>query len=421
MSTNKDWCTESFERDGFVLAQAVVGDTVIADLIETVERIRRDSNVSACAAGLRQLMKRSRNVRRLAKSEALMNIAHKILGADAKPVKAILFDKTPASNWYVTWHQDLTIAVNQKIDSPGFGPWSVKDDTPHVQPPAAVLENIIALRVHLDSCAEENGAIRFIPGSHKVGKLGPSEIAEWRKNTPAVSCSAQRGDVIVMRPLILHSSPQALNPDHRRVLHIEYTVASLPSGMHWAEASGLDTVELVMAIEEEFGLEIPDVAAEKMVTVGDTFDFLRMRLSSTPPAECLSQKIFYKLRRGLIENFKVKRHSITPDTKLVDVLSLEDIEDGWPYLQFFTDMKTPEYKKANQLLILLGFKRPVHMLTMRELVSALIAMNHTHFVIAHASDEEIWQRLVKVVVSQLSVNPAEVTYSASYSQDLGAC
>ncbi|MBX9724393.1 MAG: phytanoyl-CoA dioxygenase family protein [Candidatus Obscuribacterales bacterium] len=421
MSSINDCCIENFERDGFVLAEAVVGDVVIADLVETVERIRRDSNISACAAGLRQLMKRSRNVRRLARSEALTNIVHKILGADAKPVKAILFDKTPASNWYVTWHQDLTIAVNQQIDCPGFGPWSVKDDTPHVQPPTSVLENIIALRVHLDSCEEENGAIRFIPGSHKVGKLEPSDIAEWRKNTPAVSCSAQRGDVIVMRPLILHSSPQAVNPEHRRVLHIEYTVATLPSGMHWAEASGLDTVELVMAIEEEFGLEIPDVAAEKMVTVGDTYDYLRMRLASAPPAECLSQKIFYKLRRGLIDNFKVKRHSISPDTKLVDVLSIEDIEGGWPYLQFFTDMKTPDYKKANHLLILLGFKRPVHMLTMRELVAALIEMNHSSFVIAHATDEEIWRRLVDVVVRQLSVSRDEVTYSASYTSDLGAC
>jgi acyl carrier protein len=39
-------------------------------------------------------------------------------------------------------------------------------------------------------------------------------------------------------------------------------------------ADSLDTVELVMAFEEEFGCEIPDVAAEKILTVKDAVDFL---------------------------------------------------------------------------------------------------------------------------------------------------
>ena len=39
-------------------------------------------------------------------------------------------------------------------------------------------------------------------------------------------------------------------------------------------ADSLDTVELVMAFEEEFGVEIPDDAAETIVTVGDAVKFL---------------------------------------------------------------------------------------------------------------------------------------------------
>ncbi len=39
-------------------------------------------------------------------------------------------------------------------------------------------------------------------------------------------------------------------------------------------ADSLDTVELVMAFEEEFGIEIPDDAAEKIVTVGDAVTFI---------------------------------------------------------------------------------------------------------------------------------------------------
>ncbi|HAX92020.1 MAG TPA: acyl carrier protein [Rhodospirillaceae bacterium] len=42
-------------------------------------------------------------------------------------------------------------------------------------------------------------------------------------------------------------------------------------------ADSLDTVELVMAFEEEFGVEIPDDAAEKIVTVKDAVDFINSK------------------------------------------------------------------------------------------------------------------------------------------------
>ena len=45
-------------------------------------------------------------------------------------------------------------------------------------------------------------------------------------------------------------------------------------------ADSLDTVELVMAFEEEFGVEIPDEAAEKIATVKDANEFLKQNLSS---------------------------------------------------------------------------------------------------------------------------------------------
>jgi acyl carrier protein len=40
-------------------------------------------------------------------------------------------------------------------------------------------------------------------------------------------------------------------------------------------ADSLDTVELVMAFEEEFGIEIPDEAAEKILTVKDAVDYIK--------------------------------------------------------------------------------------------------------------------------------------------------
>ena len=45
-------------------------------------------------------------------------------------------------------------------------------------------------------------------------------------------------------------------------------------------ADSLDTVELVMALEEGFGIEIPDEDAEKIATVSELYDYIRQHISS---------------------------------------------------------------------------------------------------------------------------------------------
>ncbi len=45
-------------------------------------------------------------------------------------------------------------------------------------------------------------------------------------------------------------------------------------------ADSLDTVELVMALEDEFGMEIPDEEAEKIATVGDAIKYIEEKLGS---------------------------------------------------------------------------------------------------------------------------------------------
>lgn len=220
---------DKFETNGFELLQSAVSGEELNRLLDAL------SEHEMSGPGLRHLLTRNETVRRFASSHALLKIARKHLGEDANPVKAILFDKNAESNWYVTWHQDLTIAVQKKIEQPGFGPWSVKDGVQHVQPPAAVLENMIAIRIHLDPCSADNGAISFIPGSHKSGKLEAAQIIAWREEREAVSCPAERGDVIIMRPLILHSSGKATKPEHRRVLHLEYAGGPLPGGLEWRD------------------------------------------------------------------------------------------------------------------------------------------------------------------------------------------
>lgn len=223
---------DNFQSDGFTRLRSIVDNHTTTSLIISIGELPKATS----APGIRHLLQRCEPVRRLAKDPTIMSIAAKYLGPQAKPVNAILFDKTTTANWYVTWHQDLTIGVKERIDVPGFGPWSIKGGVNHVQPPAFILENMLSIRIHLDNCANDNGALQFIPGSHNYGKLCSSDIMLWREKHIAISCPANRGDIIVMRPLILHYSAKASAPHHRRVLHIEYTAMDLPGGLIWSEA-----------------------------------------------------------------------------------------------------------------------------------------------------------------------------------------
>jgi ectoine hydroxylase-related dioxygenase (phytanoyl-CoA dioxygenase family) len=168
-------------------------------------------------------------------SEAIALIAP-VLGKGAFPVRGILFDKLPGANWKVAWHQDLSIAVKEKHDIAAYGPWSVKESVPHVQPPASVLENMLTLRLYLDDCFEDNGPVRVLPGSHAHGILSTAEIQRFRSELPEVSTTTPAGGVLLMRPLLLHASSPATNPNHRRVVHIEYAAAPLSLPLQWHAA-----------------------------------------------------------------------------------------------------------------------------------------------------------------------------------------
>ena len=212
---------------------------------EGIERLRAASDLAVqhplalsrrgSAYGLRNLLQIMPAARELAWSVTILERVRWILGPEAKPVKGILFDKTEQANWAVPWHQDITIAVRERLSIPGYTAWSEKDGVPHVQPPAEVMQQILAIRVHLDDCPPENGALKIIPGSHAHGRLNDSDVECWRATVPTVTCAAQAGDILFLRPLLLHSSAAATPPKRRRVLHVEYASVQLPGGLAWSE------------------------------------------------------------------------------------------------------------------------------------------------------------------------------------------
>lgn len=229
----------NFEENGFELVERVLDAGEVAGLLAAVERLggrRVGTGGREGAYGLRGLLGLCPEVGKVADSERLRALVRSYLGREGRVVRALFFDKIPEANWGVPWHQDLTIAVTERIEVAGFGPWSVKNGVVHVQAPVEVLARMVALRIHLDDCAADNGPLRVMPGSHRLGRLGAAEIGKLRDGGGEFACVARAGDVLAMRPLLLHASSPARRAGHRRVLHLEYGAGELPGGLRWSES-----------------------------------------------------------------------------------------------------------------------------------------------------------------------------------------
>jgi ectoine hydroxylase-related dioxygenase (phytanoyl-CoA dioxygenase family) len=218
----------AFDRDGYTIVPKALSPARVDEVLRALPTsLERDGR-----GGLRNLFDVSA-IAEVARDSAIRDIARGILGRGCFAVRALLFDKTPSANWKVAWHQDLTIAVADRREIPGFGPWSAKAGVVHVQPPTAILEQMVAIRVHLDVCREDNGPLRVLPGSHRTGKLAAADVDAWRARNKAVTCLVPPGGLLVMRPPLLHASSPAAVPAHRRVLHFEFAIGELPDGVAW--------------------------------------------------------------------------------------------------------------------------------------------------------------------------------------------
>jgi len=223
---------DQFERNGFEILTGVLAADECDGLIEAISAFVDPQLQNS--AGLRNLFRNCPQVEQVARCEQVAGLVRRRLRRDVFPARVLFFDKTEAANWSVPWHQDLLIAVAGRIETPGFGPWSMKAGVAHVQPPCEILARMATVRLHLDDCDKDNGALKVCPGSHAQGILSDTEITRC-KNRGVVVCDVSKGGALLMRPLLLHASSSATRPRHRRVLHIEYASEDLPGGLRWFE------------------------------------------------------------------------------------------------------------------------------------------------------------------------------------------
>jgi ectoine hydroxylase-related dioxygenase (phytanoyl-CoA dioxygenase family) len=227
------------ERLGFTVLEGAIDEENLTHLTAAVSALQASTFANrrnGAIYGVRNLLNLSPPIREFSQSTAVAKIAKSFLGEKAKVVRAIYFDKNPNANWKVPWHQDLTIAVREKREAAGFSAWTMKAGIQHVQPPVEILQRMLTLRFHLDDADESNGALRVIPGSHRGGRLSVEEIKNLRRANKALICRVKKGDCLIMRPLLLHSSSAAAEPKNRRVIHFELAAENLPNNLQWYDS-----------------------------------------------------------------------------------------------------------------------------------------------------------------------------------------
>jgi len=165
---------------GYVLVPSCLDAPTLSELGDLLD---------AGHAGVRNLLDVPA-IRRLASSSAVRSLMEPVLGSNCFAVRGILFNKGDGANWKVAWHQDCVIAVAQRKEVPGWGPWSIKADVYHVRPNSELMSRMLAVRLHLDDCGNENGPLRVVPGSHGQGFLSGTQIQDWPKDN-AITCTAR--------------------------------------------------------------------------------------------------------------------------------------------------------------------------------------------------------------------------------------
>jgi ectoine hydroxylase-related dioxygenase (phytanoyl-CoA dioxygenase family) len=223
-------------ENGFGIINTVFSNEEVDKIIQVLENMDTSKETfrkSEDLFAIRQFLKEVPEIKDLIFNDNIKKVIREVFGEKYVAVKSIYFDKPEKSNWYVAYHQDLTISVDKKVNLPDFGPWTTKQNQFAVQPPLDILENIYTIRIHLDDTDEHNGALKVVPKSHSKGIYRPETI-DWNVETEEI-CSVEKGGIMIMKPLTLHGSNRTTNGKKRRVIHIEFSDRELPEELQWSE------------------------------------------------------------------------------------------------------------------------------------------------------------------------------------------
>ena len=148
-------------------------------------------------------------------------------------VQCTFFNKSPTINWLVAYHQDRSIPVAAFVSASDWSGWSQKEGMTFIHGPDELLDQMIAVRLHVDDCTADNGPLRVIPGSHRAGTMSSEMIVAQCESLEEEELLVNKGGVITMCPLLIHASSKSLTIENRRVLHFLFGPVELPAGLEW--------------------------------------------------------------------------------------------------------------------------------------------------------------------------------------------
>jgi ectoine hydroxylase-related dioxygenase (phytanoyl-CoA dioxygenase family) len=233
--------TDELLENGFAIINDIYSLTEVENILSVIESTNSDKDTfrkSNDLFAIRQFLKELPSISKLVFNDKLISILKKLFGDKYFAVKSIYFDKPQNSNWYVSYHQDLTISVDKKVEVDGFSFWTTKHNQFSVQPTLDILQNVVTIRIHLDDTDENNGALKVVSKSHRQGVYRPETI-DWTKEKEEI-CRVKKGGIMLMKPLLLHSSGRTINNQQRRVIHIEFSNIELPKELNWSERMNLN-------------------------------------------------------------------------------------------------------------------------------------------------------------------------------------
>lgn len=219
-----------FQEQGFEIVKSIISAGECAEIEAELAKFK------ITGAGTRNLLETSWCTALAAKVRLHPTIA-RLVPQSHIAAQCTYFEKSKERNWLVSLHQDLSIPVAARIDHHSLSGWSEKEGGIYVQPPLSVLEEIVAVRIHIDPCGHDDGPLKVVPGTHTLGIIGPEAGLIARGKTQEVPCIAEQGSAVVMRPLILHASSKASGHSQRRVLHFVFGPKVLPYGLRWQTAA----------------------------------------------------------------------------------------------------------------------------------------------------------------------------------------
>ena len=234
---NSSRISKEIREKGFAIVPRILTTARRDELLQDCQNcIRLQAGIRPSRSGaIRHLFDAIPEAYEIACSGPVAALVKDILGLNAFPVRGILFDKSASVNWAVPWHQDLCIAVRERAEVQGYGPWSVKQGVPHAEAPGSLLSEMLTVRIQLDHCEPDDGELQVMPGSHNHGRLTDRQTDELiaRHGDSAAKCHVAAGGAVVMRPLLVHASDTARTAAHRRIMHLEFAAVDLPAPLVW--------------------------------------------------------------------------------------------------------------------------------------------------------------------------------------------